>query len=34
MDPHHGPGGQYATVNGLRMYYEIHGEGRPPCFVA
>lgn len=21
--------GQYATVNGLRMYYEIHGTGRP-----
>src|SRR5690348_13473284 len=21
--------GQYADVNGLRMYYEIHGTGRP-----
>lgn len=21
--------GQYATVNGLKMYYEIHGEGEP-----
>ncbi len=21
--------GDYAEVNGLRMYYEIHGEGRP-----
>ncbi|HZC04246.1 MAG TPA: alpha/beta hydrolase [Ktedonobacterales bacterium] len=21
--------GQYATINGLRMYYEVHGEGRP-----
>jgi pimeloyl-ACP methyl ester carboxylesterase len=21
--------GRYASVNGLRMYYEIHGEGRP-----
>jgi len=23
------PGGNYADVNGLRMYYEIHGAGRP-----
>jgi pimeloyl-ACP methyl ester carboxylesterase len=21
--------GKYATVNGLKMYYEIHGSGRP-----
>ena len=21
--------GDYAEVNGLRMYYEVHGEGRP-----
>src|SRR5690242_12674629 len=21
--------GHYATVNGLRMYYEVHGSGRP-----
>ena len=21
--------GNYATVNGLKMYYEIHGTGRP-----
>src|SRR5215216_5130595 len=21
--------GDYASVNGLRMYYEVHGEGRP-----
>src|SRR5262245_8584457 len=21
--------GHYATVNGLKMYYEIHGSGRP-----
>jgi hypothetical protein len=21
--------GNYADVNGLQMYYEIHGEGRP-----
>ena len=24
------PGGDYAEVNGLRMYYEIHGTGQPP----
>jgi pimeloyl-ACP methyl ester carboxylesterase len=23
------PGGKYAEVNGLKMYYEIHGSGRP-----
>jgi pimeloyl-ACP methyl ester carboxylesterase len=23
------PGGDYAEVNGLRMYYEIHGTGQP-----
>jgi pimeloyl-ACP methyl ester carboxylesterase len=23
------PTGNYATVNGLKMYYEIHGEGKP-----
>lgn len=21
--------GEYATIHGLRMYYEVHGEGRP-----
>ena len=21
--------GKYATVNGLKMYYEVHGTGRP-----
>lgn len=25
--------GQYATVNGLNMYYEIHGKGRPLVLV-
>jgi pimeloyl-ACP methyl ester carboxylesterase len=24
-----GTQGAYATVNGLRMYYEVHGSGRP-----
>jgi hypothetical protein len=24
-----GSGGKYAEVNGLKMYYEIHGSGRP-----
>lgn len=24
-----GAAGRYATVNGLRMYYEVHGAGRP-----
>src|SRR6185295_13176637 len=28
-DPPHKQTGCYATVNGLRMYYEIHGSGRP-----
>src|SRR5579884_84459 len=23
------PEGRYATVNGLKMYYEVHGTGRP-----
>ncbi|TQM09612.1 alpha/beta fold hydrolase [Pseudonocardia kunmingensis] len=23
------PAGQYADVNGLRLYYEVHGQGRP-----
>lgn len=23
------PGGAYAEVNGLKMYYEVHGKGRP-----
>ena len=23
------PGGQYADVNGIKLYYEIHGTGRP-----
>jgi hypothetical protein len=27
-DANRGAGG-YATVNGLEMYYEIHGTGRP-----
>lgn len=26
------PPGRYATVNGLKMYYEIHGTGRPLVF--
>jgi pimeloyl-ACP methyl ester carboxylesterase len=26
--PEPGPGG-YAEVNGLRMYYEVHGKGKP-----
>jgi pimeloyl-ACP methyl ester carboxylesterase len=25
--------GQYATVNGLKMYYEVHGKGRPLVFL-
>ncbi|OLE87830.1 MAG: hypothetical protein AUF79_14005 [Crenarchaeota archaeon 13_1_20CM_2_51_8] len=24
--------GGYASVNGLNMYYEVHGAGRPPLF--
>jgi pimeloyl-ACP methyl ester carboxylesterase len=28
-NPQHSPTGRYATVNGLKMYYEIHGSGRP-----
>ncbi len=24
--------GGYASVNGLNMYYEVHGTGRPPLF--
>jgi pimeloyl-ACP methyl ester carboxylesterase len=27
--PNTAPPGQYADVNGLRLYYEVHGEGRP-----
>ncbi len=27
--PRAGAGGAYASVNGLRMYYEVHGRGRP-----
>jgi hypothetical protein len=23
------PSGSYAPVNGLQMYYELHGSGRP-----
>ena len=26
---HDGPNGNHADVNGLKMSYEIHGEGRP-----
>src|SRR5262249_28369247 len=26
---HQDSGGKYAEVNGLKMYYEIHGSGRP-----
>lgn len=29
MDAQQDTKGQYATVNGLRMYYEIHGSGSP-----
>jgi pimeloyl-ACP methyl ester carboxylesterase len=29
MNTQHIPTGQYALVNGLKMYYEIHGSGRP-----
>ena len=29
MDSRNEPAGRYATVNGLRMYYEIHGSGKP-----
>lgn len=29
MNAQHKQTGQYATVNGLKMYYEIHGNGRP-----
>jgi pimeloyl-ACP methyl ester carboxylesterase len=25
----HATKGDYAEVNGLRMYYEVHGSGRP-----
>src|ERR1700730_9940437 len=25
--------GQYATVNGLHMYYEIHGSGKPSVLI-
>src|SRR5690242_9519656 len=28
-NPNPGPTGHYAAVNGLQMYYEIHGTGRP-----
>src|SRR5687767_11021862 len=24
-----GPNGKYASVNGLKMYYEVHGSGQP-----
>jgi pimeloyl-ACP methyl ester carboxylesterase len=27
--PNTAPTGQYADVNGLRLYYEVHGHGRP-----
>jgi hypothetical protein len=29
MNAQHKQTGHYATVNGLKMYYEIHGSGRP-----
>jgi pimeloyl-ACP methyl ester carboxylesterase len=29
MNAQHRQTGHYATVNGLKMYYEIHGSGRP-----
>ncbi len=29
MNPQHPQTGRYAPVNGLKMYYEIHGSGRP-----
>jgi pimeloyl-ACP methyl ester carboxylesterase len=29
MNPRHRQTGRYASVNGLKMYYEIHGSGRP-----
>ena len=29
MNTQHIPTGHYALVNGLKMYYEIHGSGRP-----
>ena len=29
MNVQHKQTGHYATVNGLKMYYEIHGSGRP-----
>jgi pimeloyl-ACP methyl ester carboxylesterase len=29
MKAPHTPAGRYADVNGLKMYYEIHGSGRP-----
>src|ERR1700737_3840220 len=29
MNAQHKQTGQYVTVNGLKMYYEIHGSGRP-----
>jgi hypothetical protein len=28
-DANDGRKGRYATVNGLKMYYEIHGTGKP-----
>ena len=33
MNTHHEPAGRYALVNGLNMYYEIHGSGRPLVLV-
>ena len=29
MNPRQTPPGQYAQVNGLNLYYELHGSGRP-----
>lgn len=29
MNAQHTPAGHYAQINGLRMYYEIHGSGSP-----
>ena len=33
MNKHHEPTGHYAAVNGLKLYYEIHGSGRPLVLV-
>ncbi len=33
MNSQHKQAGQYAKVNGLKMYYEIHGSGMPQVFI-